>query len=294
MKTTTTTTAVKANPVSAIRGPVRSDYDLNPVGLAATFVANAATFGDVKVAYLPLGMLYVNSDYQRPPQNKIRAIAEHFDENKCGFLLVNYDKSAGAFAIVDGQNRFLAAKMAGRECVPCQIMNLSGAKQEATVFAAQNKNRVTVSTYDKFRASLFAGDENAIRIMEICNRHNVKLSRTGYDVGKTKAVLRIIDAYKRSPECLEWVLTMLCDKTTWGGYSKALKSSWIQLFKALYDDTKQNPDFESGLIQIMKTVSPETLYAMARAAYPMGGGRQAVLMQFIRDVIDGSRTISVC
>lgn len=283
MKTTTTMPTTKT-----------ADYDLNPVGLAATFVANAATFGDVKVAYLPLGMLYVNSDYQRPPQNKIRAIAEHFDENKCGFLLVNYDKSAGAFAIVDGQNRFLAAKMAGRECVPCQIMNLAGAKQEAAVFAAQNKNRIPVSSYDKFRASLFAGDENAIRIMEICKRHNVELRRYYVGVGKTKAIVAITKAYKKSPECLDWIFTMLCDKTTWGGYSNALSASWIQIFSALCDDAKQNPDFESDLVQIMKSVSPETLYAMARSAYPMGGGRQAVLVQFIRDVIDGSRTISAC
>lgn len=267
-----------------------SAITMDTKGLAATFVANAASFGDVKCAYLPLGLLYVNSDYQRPPQNKIAAIAADFDESKCGFLLVNYDKDAGAFAIVDGQNRFLAAKMAGKDCVPCQIMNLDNAKQEAYAFAKQNENQIRVSCYDKFKASLYAEDPTAIRISEICRKHNVVLNRTSNHYNKTRSIYYIIKVYQRGEDVLDWVFSLLCDETTWGKYSKALQSGWIRLFSGLYDDVIGNPEMESRLIAFMRAVSPENLIALSRAAYPTGGGRQAVCAQYIRDVLDGKRT----
>lgn len=256
-------------------------------GLADTFVANAASFGNVKCAYLPLGLLYINRNYQRPPQNKVATIAADFDEAKCGFLLVNYDKETGAFAIVDGQNRYLAAKMAGRDCVPCQIINLSDAKHEAHVFAQQNENQVRVSMYDKFQASLFAEDPYAIQISEILKKHNVALDRHNNSFNKTKSISEIIRTFSRGPECLDWVLTILCDKSTWGKCSKALQSRWFRLFSYLYNDVSGKPEIEASLVTFMKNVSPEYLLARARAKYPTGGGNHAVCLQYVKDALFG-------
>lgn len=251
-------------------------------------IANATKFGNITIAYIPLDFMFVNADYQRPPQRSINRIAANFDENKCGFLLVNYDKSTGKFAIVDGQHRFLAAQQAGIKNLPCQILNLESAKSEAMVFARQNENVTRVSGYDKFRAKVFAGDPNAKQISEICRKHGVTMVRNGYSVGKTRSITAIEKTFRKSADCLDWVLDVLMDKTTWGRYDKGLQARYINMLSSLYNDAKANLDFENTIINTMRSVSPDNLWVVAKHKYPYLGGRQAACVQFIRDMASGS------
>ena len=127
--------------------------------ICKSVLTNAINFGKVKAGYVPATVLFTDGDYQRKPQSKIRKIAANWDNDKCGFLTVNYRDDVGKFAIIDGQNRFTAARIANVDYLPCHILNGVSKEEEAKFFANQDENKTRVTPFDKFRAELYYGDE---------------------------------------------------------------------------------------------------------------------------------------
>lgn len=245
---------------------------------AETFVKNATHYGEVKTAYLPLSLLYVNEDYQRKPQSHINKIAANFDENKCGFLLVSYDKPRGGFSIVDGQHRYLAAKQAGVQNLPCQILENIDSKQEALVFAAQNENVVRISVYDKFRARVFAGDPTACAVKRICNSYGISTRKQNKqneaNIKSLELAEKIYSIYGESG--LRWVLEII-QNSGWNLLHGAYGSNVLTAMKNIYQKYSGAADEVAVILpKMLRPLTPDLVEAKAKLKYVSHGPRAAM------------------
>lgn len=261
---------------------------------AETFVKNATCYGEVKTAYLPLSLLYINEDYQRKPRSHVHKIAANFNENKCGFLLVSYDKVRGGFSIVDGQHRYLAAKQAGVQNLPCQILENIDSKQEALIFAAQNENRGWVSVSESFHARVYAGEPTACAIKQICNSYGVSTLKSEKkdeaSIKSLEAVELIYETYGESG--LRWVLEIIRD-SGWTLLKGAYSSATLKSIKNIYQKYSGAADEVAAVLpKMLRPLKPEYVEAKAKLKY-IGHGPQAAITKLLDDMLSGKVILTI-
>lgn len=233
-----------------------------------TFIQNAATFGSIKAAYIPLSEMTIDRRYQRQPQSKISKIASSWDDDKCGFITVSYRKSDGKFAIVDGQNRYLAAQQIGKRSLPCHIMMNLNLEDEALEFANQDENKVKVNTTDKFIAQIVAKEPETLAIQEICNKYGVKIVVSTSNVRNgMQAVSTARNIYRMSGEMgLDWIFSII-DEAAWQDYPKAHGKVMMTALNFVYTYCKDVDIAREKLISLLNKTDPVHVIAKAQSEY---------------------------
>lgn len=161
----------------------------NP-GYCETIIANATkSAGGVMYASIPIKLLDLDRAYQRELGPHVQEIADHWDEFKAGVLWVSYRD--GRFYVVDGQNRFEAAKMIGLKRLHCMIHVGWTQKEEALAFAKQNERKKRLSSADVIRAEIIGEDPVAISVKKVCDEFGVVCAPYGgYRIGSLRAADR--------------------------------------------------------------------------------------------------------
>lgn len=261
-----------------------------------TFIANAAQFGNVRAAYLPASSLFVDNDtYQRKPQRTINQIAKEFDDDKCGFLEVAYRKDIGMFAIIDGQNRFTAGKMAGRDRFACHILTDISVKQEALKFASQDENKTLVSTYDKFRAELFAQKPDALQLKRICDKYGITVTyASNFKSGTLKAIAQAKRIIKIGGEqALIWIFDVI-KESGWhnlrNAYSDAMLRSLYNIYSVTEIDDHEHIKYE--LTRYFKRVDPDRLLVQALSAF-YNSGKTGALTRLMSELVLSHETVTL-
>jgi hypothetical protein len=117
-----------------------------------------------EVKLLPLGRMLIDDTYQRPPHRKFIAdIVGSFDETLIGTLDVSRRKGT-SYAILDGQQRFLAMQQISKRSAWCSIYTGMSLPEEAAFFYKKNRDRMSMGAYYGFRARVVAGDKNALDV----------------------------------------------------------------------------------------------------------------------------------
>lgn len=248
-----------------------------------TFISNAATFGRIKASYLPLSELFVDATYQRKPQRKINQIASSWDDDKCGFLEVSYRGDKGKFAIIDGQNRFMAAKICGIDRLPCHILTGIPVKEEAFRFASQDANKTIVNTYDKFRAELCAGVPESMRLKEICDKYGIKIKNSAVSqTGHLRSITCAKKTLKTAGENgLFWIFNVI-QESGWhnvkNAYSSVMMSALHNIYMAVGEDDYQV--IKSNLVKYFEKTTPDHVVAQAMVAF-YDSGKSSALTRFL-------------
>lgn len=156
--------------------------------------------------YCAPDQLQIDADYQRsletgPSQTLIRRIAMFWDWGLCQPLIVARRADGGLY-VVDGQHRLAAAKL--RKDIwqlPCVVASFRNAADEAASFVALNQSRRPLGALDIFRASVLAGDETAVAVvdalaaagLEVAKKTNNQIMKVGAicNVGGLQRVLRV-------------------------------------------------------------------------------------------------------
>lgn len=118
----------------------------------------------------------VDHTYQRPEKSRyaINEIAKEFSWKSFGTLAVA-DRN-GRFYVFDGQHRLKAAlRLPTITKVPCMVFTVEGMHEEAKGFCRMNITRSPVRSIDHFRASLAAGDSEAIELDILLKDLGIKL-----------------------------------------------------------------------------------------------------------------------
>jgi len=154
----------------------------------AAFVT-PTTFGHPpKLDWLSISDLVIDPEYQREitPRGRrnVRVIAAEFDWAMFSPVVVA-PAGSSKFAIVDGQHRTTAAKLCGIERVPCYIIDVGRAIQ-ARAFRAINGNITRMHTLHLHHAMVAAGDDQALRIADVCRKAGVTIVRNPTQSTKLK------------------------------------------------------------------------------------------------------------
>lgn len=201
--------------------------------------ANAVSFGNKKIALIAVTEMFVDNCYQRTVQSHVNKIAKNWDDNKCAILQVSYRSDIDKYAIIDGQNRWTAAKKVGVTHLLCQIYENLTIKEEAKIFAEQNDNVAKIASADKFKSLLVMGNETCLQIKALCDEFGIAIRKTyGDSLSKTRknlngltAAQRIVENY--GIECLRWIFEVI-EKSGWDLTAKAYTDRSFQVLLSFY------------------------------------------------------------
>lgn len=136
--------------------------------------------------------LRVDHSYQRSVTptsiRNIRQIGRRFDWRKFA-PVIGARQEDGTIAIIDGQHRCTAALSRGILSVPVYVLNCSY-REAASAFAAINGQVTPMSKQDIYRASLAAGDPDAMALQDVLTAAEVTVVsiKSGFGVGQTRSI----------------------------------------------------------------------------------------------------------
>lgn len=125
-------------------------------------------------AWLPVESLFIDTRYQRPETRLIREIAERFNWEQFGTLIVS-KRAQLKYATIDGQQRRGAALMVGKVYVPCLLGIGLTVAQEARLFSRLQEDRLSVRPVHRFRADVCGEIPRALEIMAALDRLAIEL-----------------------------------------------------------------------------------------------------------------------
>lgn len=164
----------------------------------STVEAEGGTGVAPQLMWLAIADLVVDRGYQRPigptGLRNIMGIARAFSWAKFSPVVVA-PVEGGAWAIVDGQYRTLAASVVGIERVPCTVIMVDRADQ-AQAFVSINGRVTRMSPLALHKAAAIGGDERAQAIERVATAADVKVlaypkSEISQSPGETMAVQAI-------------------------------------------------------------------------------------------------------
>ena len=126
-------------------------------------------------------LLHVDHTYQQVPKPvQAKELGRNWDMKACATLLVTIRAEGplkGQYVVLDGQQRLAGAML--REDVtllPCRVVQTTGVKDEARLFLSVDIGRRQVSAFDKYKALLTAGDEEAWFVEDTLDSLSLRLT----------------------------------------------------------------------------------------------------------------------
>ena len=141
-----------------------------------------------KMQMIHKGILNIDPEYQRDAV----ALKVYEFSNKWSWLgagVITVGHRDGEYWVIDGQHRVLAAKRrADIDLLPCLVFETKDISQEAEAFLMANSRRKPISSFDKQKAMVVAGDDTAVFVENTCKKIGLKLGPNSTAVGCIRAV----------------------------------------------------------------------------------------------------------
>ncbi|MCX2185645.1 DUF6551 family protein [Streptomyces sp. SKN60] len=172
-------------------------------------VSHTVTYG----VQIPVQKLFVDYDVQREPdRRRAKKIAEAFDENKLGSIIVS-DRGDGTFHIIDGQHRWLAAKEAEHPYLHADVHTGLERAQEADMFLAKNRDSKKPSAFDEHKNGVAAGHSPYVEAEAVLKKHNLTAgSSSANQFGAITKAHALVKQF--GPDVLDRALTVA--ENAWG------------------------------------------------------------------------------
>lgn len=135
--------------------------------------------GEVPVLdWLDKNLIDVDPLYQRPlDEARVNKILAGFTWSSFGAVVV-VPQEDGRYHVSDGQHRLAAAKLHPKVGhVPAVVVKVEDVPAEAAVFVQINRVRKNVSPLELFFAQLAAGDDEAVTVLQVCERAGVRIPK---------------------------------------------------------------------------------------------------------------------
>ena len=199
---------------------------------------------DVTFELIPIRNLVSNQEYQRPlSESHIRKALEEFDVYQINPVKVS--RRDGINYVFDGQHtiEIIATESQSRDTpVWCMIYDDLQYKEEAHIFADQQKHVKNLVPYETFKAHIEAGDEKYKLIEATVNSYGLKITKTQLSGGicAVTTLEKIFDKYGRN--VLDSVIRILV--STWEGevysYSGSMLMGIAKIIVTYGDSLKED------------------------------------------------------
>jgi len=211
----------------------------------------------------------------------VERIAEAWSDQKCEPITVSF-REDGELYLVDGMQRYLAAKLIGKSNLMGRIMTGLTEEEEMLLFRDQNKNRVTVSAYDKLRAEASLGMKDGVDILRICRECDVPLrSVRKCRIGECGCAGQVTKTYQAIGEDgLKWIFETI-EELQWKHEAGGYASIFIKNLTILYREHTDHKKLREVLIKNYGELDPENVKALALRRY--GYRKRNYILAMLRD-----------
>jgi len=129
---------------------------------------NLAIGARPELQWVAIDLVDVDRNYQRPLKGKlVERILRTFSWQKFGAVVLSR-KEDGRFNVVEGQHRWKAAAMhPDIKEIPAVIVRHEDVKDEADSFLSINRDRMAVTSVERYWAGLTAGDKDMMAISRV-------------------------------------------------------------------------------------------------------------------------------
>jgi hypothetical protein len=216
--------------------------------------------------------MFIDNGYQRPvSKEKINDMLKSFDEKALTALIVS-KRENGTYAVIDGQHRYQAGKIAGVEYFNCLVYDGLEYKVEADMFHKINVKRGIVKSTLQFKSALEAQHEMAIHIKEIVenNGYHIEFVKSTKPTNMIACVAELIKAYQISPLHLDLVLQVL--RAAYDGNKKSLAVYFIEGTSLFIKNHIKEINLKR-FVTLLKNTPIDTLLEKAKKRKDFEGGR---------------------
>lgn len=234
---------------------------------------SASTLPKSSSERIKTGELHVDKAYQRtikPAQ--VKRIVDNFSPEAFGSLLVGRRES-GKMLIVDGQQRWTAAKKLVMPDVLCSVFASQGRAHEAAVFKLVNNDRTGITSLAVYRACVWAGDTETLAIDAIVRECGFRVpqgqNRSWPNISATGSLYSI---YRKRNGGTLLTNVLACVGSAWMKDVDALKG-FVLLGIATFLSTFPECDSERLVRSISNTKPGILLDGCDSAMKLMGGSR---------------------
>jgi hypothetical protein len=155
-----------------VRGPLSKE---RPPLTRASIVNHPAGL-PIRVGFVRADSIVVDRSYQRDEQQRrINDMAGRWDDQKAGAVIVS--DRGDRRVILDGQQRVMAARIAGVVWLPAVFLDVEDVPTEADLFVRINKDRRSLTPMQLFKGELRAGYVEALEIDETVRRHGFHVAK---------------------------------------------------------------------------------------------------------------------
>jgi hypothetical protein len=181
---------------------------------------------------VPLSALIVDSRVQRPlDTRRADKMAAELNLDALGLVCASH-RDDGTYAIIDGQHRVAALRIAGfvEEPVECEVFSGLTLADEAVMFRLRN-NTAKPQYIDRFRVRVIEGDPTAKAIVRTLRRHGwqIALSTSPAHFAAIQAFERIHD---REPVAAEKAIATIT--RAWGHESNGANGCIVEGIGLIY------------------------------------------------------------
>lgn len=172
-------------------------------------------------AYLRTDYLFVDDRFQREHSDqRVREFGETLLNCCFGLPPLMVSKRDGQYSVLDGHKRLKAARWIGLKALPCYILDLGTAEQEALVFAYLNNGRTSMKSNVTFEAMWFSGKDSDVQdIGEIIQNHGLDWTKRVGEKDRISSMAPLMEA-QYTKEDLKAVLSFLNE--CWPGERRRL------------------------------------------------------------------------
>lgn len=221
--------------------------------------------------------------FQRPLNERwLKEREGRFDPAMVGAVVLSERTRRGKeYSGVDGQHRIeLCRRESIAEVLAVVFHNLT-IEQEAELFSRFQQERRAITPYQRFKADLVAGNQQARAIERIVREEGLELSESGDGPGYIKCIRALEKVYEDDPAMLRQVLRLV--QGAWGmlPYGRAerlIKGVW--LFARNTDDLD-----EDRFIDRLGQTAPSALFTRAQQLRD-GAGRTGSLITYMRETVE--------
>ena len=228
-------------------GLQRCAVDVDAVILGTDAQAQQRCIPDVSFELIPIRNLVSNQEYQRPlSENHIRKALEEFDVYQINPVKVS--RRDGINYVFDGQHtiEIIASESGSRDTpVWCMIYDDLKYKEEAHIFADQQKHVKALSSFETFKAHIEADDPKQKMIEAIVQSYGLAITSTKAKNGisAVSTLERIYDKYGQA--VLDRTLRLAA--ATWEGENNSFSGNilmGIARIVVAYGDTVRDDVFK--------------------------------------------------
>ena len=272
---------------------------ISNAALAEAIMANVPEVCGTYYKDLPVAMLEVHPTIQRDLSEHYLKIAENWNLDKCAPLTVSW-KNDGTFLIIDGQHRYMAAKMNGVAMLPCRVFKNLSEEEEAKMFYTQNENNKRLTPRDTLKAKLVVHEETAEILKDLCGRYGVFLFKESpFDIPYLKALADMNNIIERWGERTAETIFRFVEMAGWhddlNGYSTYVIRPIMTLWRKLYIKSgHEDPTMDVlAVAEVIHGMPLEQFVSAAVAMFPHSTQHMAVY-ELMRRIHDGNLDFSTC